>query len=115
MSAVKAPTSAVESAANAAEAATTTTSSAASAVTPVASAVSVPPPPAAVAASGNAEGLLVQLLLRLPVRPVRVAFAPLQRLARYRVEERLGLVVALLRGGRGGGRCRSLRVKLTRG
>ena len=86
--------------------ASTAPSSSATAVTPVAAAVPVAPPPAAVAAAGHAEGLLVQLLLRLPVGPVRVAFAPLQRLARYRVEERLGLVVALLRGSRGC--CRTL-------
>ena len=90
----------------AAVASTAPSSSATTAVTPVAAAVPVAPPPAAVAAAGHAEGLLVQLLLRLPVGPVRVAFAPLQRLARYRVEERLGLVVALLGGSRGG--CRTL-------
>ena len=87
-------------------ASSTAPSSSAAAVAPVAAAVPVAPPPAAVAAAGHAEGLLVQLLLRLPVGPVRVAFAPLQRLARYRVEERLGLVVALLRGS--GGCCRTL-------
>ena len=90
----------------AAAVASTAPSPSAAAVTPVAAAVPVAPPPAAVAAAGHAEGLLVQLLLRLPVGPVRVAFAPLQRLARYRVEERLGLVVALLRGSRGC--CRTL-------
>ena len=67
MSPCKALTSAVVS--TAAEA-TTAASPAASAVAPVAPAVSVAPPPAAVTATGHAEGLLVQLLLRLPVGPV---------------------------------------------
>ncbi len=57
------------------------------------SVISSPASVEAATAASNAERLFVELLLRPPVRTTRLALAPLQRLARYRVEERLLLVV----------------------